>query len=75
MCVSERGGAASVVGAVEAFEHGGVGPLEDPPLAGRVGLTRVHEDTPLAGAAVHAAVADRVIQTLVLGRQEVVSKH
>lgn len=58
----------SVVALVEALQHGGVGPLEQPLLAQGGGVTGVHEDPPLAGAAVDAAAADRVVQMFVLGR-------
>lgn len=56
----------SVVALVEVLQHGGVGLLEEPLLAGGGGVTGAHEDPPLAGAAVNAAVADRVVQALVL---------
>ena len=64
-CVRDAAG-PSVGAPVEAVQHGGVGPLEQPALAGGGGVARVHEDPPLAGAAVDAAVADGVIQALVL---------
>lgn len=51
---------------VEALQHGGVGLLELPLLAGGAGVTGAHEHTLLRRAAVHAAVADGVVQTLVL---------
>lgn len=51
---------------VEALQHAGVGPLKQPLLAQGGGVARVHEDPPLARATVDAAVADRVIQALVL---------
>lgn len=51
---------------VEALQHGGIGPLEKPLLAEGGGVTGAHEDPPLAGTAVDAAVADRVVQALVL---------
>lgn len=51
---------------VEALEHGGVGPLELPLLAGGAGVARVHEHALLGRAAVHAAVTDGVVQTLIL---------
>lgn len=58
--------AASVVALVKALQHAGVGPLKQPLLAQGGGVARVHEDPPLARAAVDAAVADRVIQAFVL---------
>lgn len=58
--------AASVVALVEALQHGGVGPLEQPLLAQGRGVAGVHEDPPFARAAVDAAVADRVVQAFVL---------
>lgn len=61
---------ASVVTLVEVLQHGGVGPLKQPLLAQGRGVARVHEDPPLAGAAVDAAVTDGVIQTLVLQGNE-----
>ena len=61
---------ASVVALVEALQHGGVGPLKQPLLARGAGLARVHEDPPLARAAVDAAVADRVVQAFVLEETE-----
>lgn len=54
------------------LQHGGVGSLKQPLLAGRGRLAGVHEDAALAGAAVDAAVADRVVQALVL--QEVMQR-
>lgn len=48
------------------LQHGGVGSLKQPLLAGGGRLAGVHEDAALAGAAVDAAVADRVVQALVL---------
>lgn len=57
---------SSVGASVEALQHGVVGPLEQPLLAQGGGVTGVHEDAALAGAAVDAAVADRVEQTLIL---------
>lgn len=48
------------------LQHGGVGFLKQPLLSGRGRVTRVHEDTPLVRAAVDTAVADGVIQTLIL---------
>ena len=57
---------ASVGALVEVIQHGGVGPLKQPLLAKGGGVACVHEDPPLAWAAVDAAVTDRVIQTLIL---------
>lgn len=57
---------ASVGALVEVIQHGGVGSLKQPLLAERGRVARVHEDPPLARAAVDTAVTDRVIQTLVL---------
>lgn len=57
---------ASVGALVEVIQNGGVGSLKQPLLAERGRVARVHEDPPLVGAAVDAAVTDRVIQTLVL---------
>lgn len=51
---------------VEALQDGVVGSLKQPLLAQGGGVTGVHEDSPLARAAVDAAVADRVKQTLIL---------
>lgn len=48
------------------LQHGGVGFLKQPLLAGGGGVTRVHEDSPLGRAAVDTAVTDGVIQTLIL---------
>lgn len=57
----------ALVGAlVEALQHGGVGPLKQPLLAGGGRIARVHEHTALFGAAVYAAVTDWVVQALVL---------
>lgn len=55
---------------VEVLQHGGVGPLEQPLLAEGRRVACVHEDPPFARAAVDAAVADRVIQTFVLQKNE-----
>lgn len=57
---------ASVAAPVELFQHGGVGLLKNPLLRGGGGVARVHEDSPLVGAAVDTTVTDRVIQTLIL---------
>ena len=51
---------------VEALQHGGVGSLKHPLLAGGGRSARVHEHAAVFGTAVHAAVTDRVVQTLVL---------
>lgn len=48
------------------LQHGGVGFLKQPLLSGRGRVTRVHENTPLVRATVDTAVADGVIQTLIL---------
>lgn len=61
---------ASVGALVEVLQHGGVGSLKQPLLAKRGGVACVHEDPPLARAAVDTAVTDRVIQTLILERIE-----
>lgn len=65
---------------VEVFQHSSVGSLKYPLLAGGGRVAGVHEDAVLGGAAVHAAAADRVVQSLILwvgggggGKQEVVS--
>lgn len=51
---------------VEVLQHGGVGPLEEPLLAGRRRVAGAHEDAALGGAAVDAAVADGVVEALIL---------
>lgn len=61
---------ASVGAPVEVLQHGGVGSLKQPLLAKRGGVTRVHEDSVLARAAVYTAVTDGVIQTLILEERE-----
>lgn len=61
------GGGPSVDAVVEELQNGGVGFLKQPLLAGGGGVTHVHEDAALAGVAVHAAVADGVIEAFVLG--------
>ena len=61
---------ASVGALVEVIQHGGVGSLKQPLLAERRRVAGVHEDPPLARAAVDTAVTDRVIQTLVLEETE-----
>lgn len=66
MALGSLGHAASVVALVEALQHGGVGPLKHPLLAGGGRIARVHEHPALFGTAVDAAVADRVVHTLVL---------
>lgn len=48
------------------LQHGAVGPLEQPLLAGRRRVAGAHEDAALGGAAVHAAVADWVVDALIL---------
>lgn len=63
---SRRAEASVGAGPVEVLQHGGVGSLKQPLLAGGGRLAGVHEDAALAGAAVDAAVADRVVQALVL---------
>lgn len=55
---------------VKALQHGGVGPLKQPLLAEGRRVARVHEDPPLARAAVDAAVTDRVIQAVVLEERQ-----
>lgn len=57
---------ASVGALVKVLQHGGVGSLKQPLLAKRGGIARVHEDSPLAWAAVNTAVTDRVIETRIL---------
>lgn len=69
---SRRAEASVGAGPVEVLQHGGVGSLKQPLLAGGGRLAGVHEDAALAGAAVDAAVADRVVQALVL--QEVMQE-
>lgn len=72
MIVGGKGGGcgALVSTLVELLQHGGVGSLKHPLLAGGGRIARVHEDPPLLRVAVYAAVTDRMIQTLVLQRQE-----
>lgn len=65
--VLPRGCCRTSLGAlIEVLQHGGVGFLKQPLLSGRGRVTRVHEDTPLVRAAVDTAVADGVVQTLIL---------
>ncbi len=48
------------------LQHGGVGSLKQPLLARGGRVTHVHEDSPLGRTAVDTAVADGVIQSLIL---------
>lgn len=48
------------------LQHGGVGFLKQPLLTRGGGVARVHEDPPLGHAAVDTAVADGVVNTLIL---------
>lgn len=51
---------------VEVLQHGGVGPLKQPLLAGCRRVAGAHEDATLGGAAVDAAVAHGVVKALIL---------
>lgn len=59
---------------VEFFQDCRVGVFEQPLLGERRGVTGVHEDPVVTLTAVHATAADRVVQGLVLGNREAISR-